>query len=297
MSYDVYLYGQTLLSSLNLLSEKYPEPDSYAEIKESYTVPGGETINVAIVLSSYGCKTKIDGPFFGAKTKDALIEYCKKFDIDYSDMHYDPTFEGVQDYVLIDKHSRTVFGKFQKYFSDGTKRWGVPQKQSIQSAKIVSIDPFFQNESVLAAELCVELSKKYVTIDCPYNEFLHRHSEVNVISNEYIRNNYPNEDVEQLLHKYTESTNGLVIFTFGSREILFGRKDSEIKKIIPYKVNVVSTLGAGDTFRAGILYAILNNFDDEKTVKYAAATAAVVCTRFPMAFNPPSLNDVNDLMQ
>jgi sugar/nucleoside kinase (ribokinase family) len=297
MSYDVFLYGQTLLSSLNLLSEKYPEPDSYAEIKESYTVPGGETINAAIVLSSYGCKTKIDGPFFGIKTKDALIEYCKKFNIDYSDMHYDPTFDGVQDYVLIDKHSRTVFGKFQKYFSDGTKRWGVPQKKSVQSAKIVSIDPFFQNESVLAAEFCVELNKRYVTIDCPYNEFLHQHSEVNVISNEYIRNNYPNEDVEQLLHKYTESTNGLVIFTFGSRQILFARKGSIVGKVIPYKVNVVSTLGAGDTFRAGVLYALLNDYGDESLVKFAAATAGVVCTKFPMAFTPPLLDEVKILMK
>jgi len=292
---DVYLYGQTLLSSINLLNEKYPEPDGYAEIKESYSLPGGETINAAIVLSNFGYRTKIDGPFLGVKTKDPLIVYFQKFNVDYSGLHYDSTFDGVQDLVLIDKNSRTVFGKFQKYFSDGTKRWTAPDKAAIQSAKIVSIDPFFGDESVLAAKYCVELNKQYAAIDCPYNEFIHQRSAVNIISNEYIQNNYPKENAEELFHKYTGASDGLVVFTFGSREILFGRKNSPVKKIIPYKVNVVSTLGAGDTFRAGILYALLNKFDDEMTVKFAAATAATVCTKFPMALNPPALDEVRNL--
>jgi sugar/nucleoside kinase (ribokinase family) len=52
-------------------------------------------------------------------------------------------------------------------------------------------------------------------------------------------------------------------------------------------VNAKSTLGAGDTFRVGVVYGVLNDWDDQKITKFAAATEASVCTRFPMALNPP----------
>jgi hypothetical protein len=286
----------TLLSSINLLNGLYPEPDGYAEIKESYSLPGGETANAAIVLSNFGYKTKIDGSFLGIKTKEPLTAFLKKFNIDYSLLHYDPTFDGVQDYVLIDNRSRTVFGKFQKYFNDETNRWTSPDKLSVQSAKIVSIDPFFKIESELGAKYCVELNKKYVTIDCPFDSFTHQNSTANIISNEFIKNNYSSYNTVDLFDKYASASDGLVVFTFGAREILYGRKNSPIKKIVPYKVDVVSTLGAGDTFRAGIIYGLLNNMSDEVTVKFAAATAAIVCTRFPMAFSPPSVADIFNLI-
>lgn len=48
---------------------------------------------------------------------------------------------------------------------------------------------------------------------------------------------------------------------------------------------------------ADIVYGILNQMDDESTVKFAAATAACDCARFPMAFNPLRLEDIMALVQ
>ncbi|HEX2952378.1 MAG TPA: PfkB family carbohydrate kinase, partial [Bacillota bacterium] len=73
------------------------------------------------------------------------------------------------------------------------------------------------------------------------------------------------------------------------------RKGSVIQKIAPFKVMVKSTLGAGDTFRAGIVYGLLNGLSDLDTVKFAAATAASVCKRFPMALDPPGLEEIREL--
>jgi len=55
---------------------------------------------------------------------------------------------------------------------------------------------------------------------------------------------------------------------------------------------VKGTLGAGDSFRAGVLYGLLQAWDDETTVRFAAAAAALWCTRFPAAAAPPSLEEV-----
>lgn len=292
---DIYLYGMTVYSTIHLLDASYPEPDSYGEIKETYVIPGGETGNSAIVLANLGYKVKIDGPFLGVKTKEGILDFFKKFDVDCTGLYFDPGFEGVQDLVLIDKDTRTVFGKFAHYFS-GEKKWSKPDEKAIQSAKIISLDPFFKDESEWVATYCKAVGKQYVTIDClPGSEML-KFAAATVVSNEFIRNEFPKEDVRVLLKKYTDASDGLVIFTFGAREILYGRKDGEIRSFVPYKVDVKGTLGAGDTFRAGIVYGVLNQLDDENIVKFAAATAASVCARFPMALNPPGLDEITGLV-
>ncbi|HEX7713434.1 MAG TPA: carbohydrate kinase family protein [Bacillota bacterium] len=293
---DIYLYGMTVLSTIHRLAGPYPEADSYQEIKETYRLPGGETGNSAIILSNLGYKVKIDGPFLGEKTKFDIEDFCAKHEIDCSGMLYDPGFDGVQDLVLIDGHTRTVFGKFAQYFGDG-KRWSQPDRSAIGSAKIVSLDPFFGAESEMTADYCAALGKKYVTIDCAPESKIHKNAAATVISNEYIKNNFPDEELQHLMKRYTAASDGLVIFTFGAREILYCRKGDAMKSMVPFRVEVKSTLGAGDTFRAGVVYGVLNQMSDEQIVKFAAATAASVCMRFPMALDPPSLDEITDLAE
>ncbi len=293
---EIYLYGMTVYSTIHLLNGPYPEADSYAEIKESHQIPGGETGNSAIVLAKLGYRVKIDGPFLGSKTKDGIHSFFEKIGVDCSALNYDSSFDGVQDMVLIDGSSRTVFGKFQHFFNS-EKRWNKPDQSAIKAAGIVSLDPFFGRESEEVARFCAAIKKKYVTIDTPPEGDIHRNAAATVISNEFIRNEYPDINPTDLLKKYTEYSEGLVIFTFGSREILFSRKGQPIRRFSPYQVAVKSTLGAGDTFRAGVVYGILNGWEDSEVVKFAAATAASVCARFPMALDPPGLDEILSLMR
>lgn len=291
---DVYLYGMTVYSTIHLLKDKYPEPDTYGEIGQTYVIPGGETGNSALVLSRMGAKVKIDGPFLGSRTRDGILEFYKQFDIDCTGLQYDPTFDGVQDMVLVDKATRTVFGRFGGYFSEGG-RWTDFDRDAVLASKIVSIDPFFMDVSNNLAEFCLAGGKPYVTIDCLPDSFLHTHASATVISNEYIGNNFKGEVISELFKRYVDASDGLVIFTFGSKEILYGRRNSGMQSLKPFKVEVAGTLGAGDTFRGGVVYGVLKGMSDGDIVKFAAATAACVCRRFPMALNPPDLQEILDL--
>lgn len=296
--YDVYLYGMTVLSTMHLLRDDYPEPDTYGEIKETYNLPGGETGNSALILSGFGCSVKVAGNYLGKNTKDKIIDFFNQRNIDTSGLYYDDTFDGVEDIVLIDKKTRTVFGKFGAYFSDpkNFRRWNVPEKEDIQNAKVVGLDPFFFEESTKVAHICKELGKKYVVIDCKPDIEMHQYANATVISNEFIRNNFPDKSIEELYRDYTATSNSLVIFTFGSREIYYGRKNQKIHRIKPYKVEVKSTLGAGDAFKAGVIYGILKEMNDEETVRFAAATAGYVCAHFPFALKPPAVDQIYGLI-
>jgi len=89
---------------------------------------------------------------------------------------------------------------------------------------------------------------------------------------------------------------GLVIFTFGSSKIIYGRKSEPVKYFTPYSVNAVSTLGAGDTFKAGVIYALHRHMEDDEIVRFAAAAAGVACENYPIAYYPPTLEKIHELM-
>lgn len=296
MSYDMYLYGMILRTNSFLLEGDYPEADTYAEIRKKYSLPGGETGTCATVLLGLGRSVKMDGTFMGKSTMPFIKKFYEGAPCDLSGLHLDETFDGLEDNVLVAGNTRTPFGEFRKFYSDPVHRWNAPKAEDIAGAKVAGIDPYFREDSVRAAEMCRKMGKPYVTIDCAYDSPMHRLSAVNVVSNEFYREHYKQEERDQVLQKYMDASDGLTIFTLGAKEIRFGRKGGKIRSFEPYQVDVVSTLGAGDTFKAGCVYALWAGMDDLSTVRFAAACAAVACTRFPLPLNPPQLAEVLMLM-
>jgi len=291
---SIYLYGMIVSSTVHRLSGDYPEADTYGEIAGTFHVPGGETGNSALVLAHWGHRVRVGGPFLGKDTREGVLSFLGSRGIDCSGLHYDGGFEGVKDLVLVGGKTRTVFGTFGKYFS-GEKRWSPPDEKAIAGSGIVGVDPFFGAESEQVAAACAKKGKPWVTIDCPPGGVLHAGAAATVVSNEYLRAQFPGQDPREVIRRYTSTGAGLVIFTFGAREILYARGDGRVGSLKPCAVEVKSTLGAGDTFRAGVIQGILSGRDDPGIVAFAAATAAAVCTRFPMALDPPGIAEVEAL--
>jgi len=297
-THDVYLYGMILLSNTFLLKRDYPKPDTYEEFTKRYSLPGGETAIAATILASYGCNVFLEGAYLGNRTYSQIIDFYKDKTVDTSKLYFDSSYDGLEDVVLIDKNSRTILGTFEDYYSNGTNRWNDPEQADIVNAKVVGVDPWFGDKTNKVVSICKDHNIPYVVIDCAYDSYAHKYSGVNVISNEFLSMNYPDADRDELFKKYIENSNGLVIFTLGARDILYGRKgqDDLPKHFKPYHVKVVSTLGAGDSFRAGCIYGVLQNWNDEEIVRFAAATAASACTAFPIPLNPPTLSKINDII-
>ena len=98
------------------------------------------------------------------------------------------------------------------------------------------------------------------------------------------------------MDRLTETASGLVILTRGGDEMLYGRKDGEIRRMKPFPVAVKSTLGAGDTFKAGCVYGLLHGMADDALVRFASACSAMAISRFPLPLHPPKLEEVRALI-
>lgn len=294
---EVYLFGQTVLSTIHKLAGKFPETDGYGEIERSFLCPGGEAMNAAMLLSGLGLTTAIGGPHWGSETAAVLGRYAERYGIDTSGIIRDPGFAGVRDLIIVDDRQRTVFGNFGAYFARKPHRWGEPDEAAIRAARIVAIDPFFGSSSEAAARFAAKGGIPYVTIDCPHDGFLQQHAAATVVSGEFRRSVYASQATAELIGTYAENSDGLTIFTAGSGPILCGRRGKPVVAIEPYRVEAVSTLGAGDTFRAGVVFGIFKGWADERVVRFASALAAILCTRLPIADNVPTLGEVCAFME
>ena len=67
------------------------------------------------------------------------------------------------------------------------------------------------------------------------------------------------------------------VLTMGGEGSLFVNKDETIKTPA-FDINVVDTTGCGDAFDAGMITSLINNFDLEKSLKFATTTSGLVAT-------------------
>lgn len=296
MNGEIYLYGMTLMTTSYRLAAGFPESDNYCEIAESHRLPGGETGTCAVVLGNLGLTVHLDGNFLGRSTYPDLVSFFASSSVSLELMTHDPDFEGLEDIVFIDQHTRTGFGRFCQFFDEQSpRRWNPANEKAIQQAKVVGLDPFFFDESAEVARLCHKHEVKFATVDCRMDSEIHGLSEVNIVSGEFLRSNYPDKDLELLFTEYANRTSGLTIFTFGADELWFGRKGQAMQRFTPYQVEVTSTLGAGDSFKAGVIYAVAKGMDDAMLVRFASATAAAACMTYPIANDPPSLKKITEI--
>ena len=63
------------------------------------------------------------------------------------------------------------------------------------------------------------------------------------------------------------------------------------------KPQSVDTTGAGDSFRAGVIYGLLQSWNDEMTIDFASVVAACVCLTIPHALNAPRMDGVLQFME
>lgn len=64
----------------------------------------------------------------------------------------------------------------------------------------------------------------------------------------------------------------------------------------PYQVEVVTTIGAGDGFASGFLFAQLQGLPVEESLHYGNAAAAIVVSRLSCSEAMPTLDEVREII-
>lgn len=292
----VYAYGVVSSSTLYRIRDTFPPPEGYAEIEDYEHMTGGEAANSSIVLSRLGVSVKLDGNWLGddengQRTKALLSRY----QIDTSRLPLREGYRGVQEVVFAAAGTRTIFGTYGRLLEDAD--WNMPRETDITRARVVCLDPFFARPAAQVAEIAFDSGIPVVTVDCRHDDPILGRTSAVVVSESYIRENYPGQDPGALFRDYQSAVSGLTIFTFGDAPVRYARQNETARHFQPYSIDPVDTAGGGDSFRAAIVYGFLQRWSDDRMIEFAAAVAAINCTRFPGVLNSPTRDEVFDFLE
>jgi sugar/nucleoside kinase (ribokinase family) len=294
---DVYLYGHVSTGIIVRLAGRYPGPDGYGEIVETLENHCGEATGSALVLARLGALCAIEGNWIGDNPEcRRTVEFLAERGIDCSGLLVKPGYVGVTEITISDGESRTVFGRYHDLLFTAPQ-WEPPTVERIERASVVCVDPSFGEATVATARAAKAAGKPLVSSDAPLDSELCSLADYLVISNEMIANHHPeglesDEGREKLFERYLERCSGLVVFTSGSKPLWYARRGGERRQIVPTPIEIVDPAGAGDSFRGGLIYGVLQGWDDDELMRFSSAVAALVCMSAPGCVNPPTLEQV-----
>ncbi|SHO47518.1 carbohydrate kinase family protein [Anaerocolumna xylanovorans] len=117
------------------------------------------------------------------------------------------------------------------------------------------------------------------------------------IGSEFIYHSlFSDSDYEKNCRAMMEKGPEIVVFTFGEKGAAGVSREGYFQ-IPAYKVETVDTVGAGDVFHGAFAAGLLKNLSVCETARFAAAAAAIKCTRIGGRAGIPDMDTVKKFME
>ena len=292
----VYCFGHVSTGQILRLKGEYPEPNGYAEIFETAENYCGEATGTALVLQRLGIPTILEGNWLGDNPAgERTLAFLRDRGIDCSGLGIKGGYGGVNEVVITDPTSRTVFGRYVDLLST-TRQWELPREESIRRARCVCVDPGFGETSLSVARMALEHGVPLVTSDAAPDSPLTSSAAIIVVSKEGLSWHRMSDNPRTAFEAYRAACPGLVVFTRGSESTWWAR-GAESGEVASFPITVTDTAGAGDSFRGGMIYGMLQEWTDALTVRFAVAVGALVCQSFPGVLGSPTIEAVEGFLR
>ncbi|MDW8322325.1 MAG: carbohydrate kinase family protein [Armatimonadota bacterium] len=273
--YDVCVYGTVCVDRIRRV-QNLPPPGGYVEVLEERWMPGGEALNTAIALVTWGARVALVPNALG---EDALAEHLlsmlggyPSLDLRFLRRRSDVQTPTCDVYVTPDGH-RTMFGTgFARMSADSIP---VP---ALQGVKAFTADANPGEASVSACEQAARAGVPVVAMDLHDVERAARVADILLTSYEWVGRNNDIDVLRRIAAQYRERFGCTVILTAGARGcVLAERERRNVVHMPAYRAPaIVDTTGSGDVFRAGLIYGryVLER-EIEWAIRFGSAAAAL----------------------
>ncbi len=166
----------------------------------------------------------------------------------------------------------------------------------LRGASYIALDLYGGPERLAAARTALQAGAQTTIGDViwPEHEALPL---TNIVTNSasYIRAIFPGIDVREHARRLQSICKGMVITTDGAGDIFVIDKDGSAFTCQPPRVDAVDATGAGDAFRAGLLYGLLDGCDLAASVKLGAAAGSLSILHTGAATTLPEKDEILSL--
>lgn len=296
--WDVVGVGANSVDFVNLLPG-YPQPfGAFAkmQIRERRVLCGGQTATAMSTCASLGLRSK----YVGVSGTD---DNGRRIRTELTTRNVD-----IADLIIRDAENQFAVILVDETTGERIVLWDRDDKlrlrdrelpiEALAAARVVHVDDVDDDAAIRAARIGREAGA-LVTSDIdrltPRTEELAA-SVTHAIFAQHVPTRLSGlNDMEGALRKLRKTLDNVLVVTMGEHGAMALEGD-RLYHEPAFKVHAVDTTGAGDVFRGGFIYALVNGQPIDQALRTANAAAAVSCTRLGALNGVPTLAEVRELM-
>lgn len=296
-TWDVVGLGANSVDYVHLLPG-YPQPfGSFAKMRihKQEILCGGQTATAMCACARLGLRAKYTGVTGTDDNGGRVRRELERRGIDLTDV------------IIRDAHNQFAVILVDETTGDRIVLWDRDERlamrdrelpaEAIAAARVLHVDDVDQNAAIESARLARNAG---VLTTSDIDRITDRTGEfIAAVSIPIFAEHVPPQitginDQERALRKLRERHEGLLCVTLGDRGAM--ALDGDRVHYVPaFHVDALDTTGAGDVFRAGFVYALLQAWPADEILRFANAAAAVSCTRLGALGGVPELQEVREL--
>ncbi len=252
--------------------ESYPERDGHTRILTDGEYVGGEAANTAVTLSGLKVGVKLMGNTLGEDRRGSLfLSAIRPYRLDPCDLDVEQGVRTLHTVVVSDRGgARSIMG----YFPDLRSR--PLQPGDLEGISLLSVDPFLGKNAVDAARMAREAGIGVFAIEISEAHPLAGLSDVVINSRGFMRRHKSDTASDVALGLLKAGVKTVVITRGGEGCTVYQENGSSFDQPA-FSVPVRDTTGAGDGFRAGLIYGYLQGWTLTRSIQFASGCAALTC--------------------
>lgn len=274
----------------------FPRPDVKTQATAFDTINGGNAANAAVAIAHLGARASFAGPLGGPPgvdtVGDTFLGLAAKENIDCSAC---PRIAGVPtsiSAITIDNHGERAIANFRDERLSQLR----PDNPAalVATADAVSADNRFP---AYVRDVCLAGRARGIPVvldaDEPRHDshvLLSAASHI-IFSAEGLRATAGMDSLGRALIEVSKQTDSFLAVTDGANDVIWLDR-GELRQVPAYAVKVVDTLGAGDTFHGAFTLMLAEGMSERPAMRFAAATAALKCTKHGGILAAPSRAEV-----
>ena len=262
--------------------EKFPAPGGKVSATDFVVTSGGQAGNAAVAMARLGAHVTYIGAV-GDETDDVANSILKTFAKENIDISHAIRVKGARSaasLIMLDAEGEKMIVTMRpKGLNAATP---ADPDGIVASADAAMLDNRYSNISL---PICLAAQKRGIprVLDfdkpTPPDDPLFQACSHVICSADAIREATGVKDLPGALKKLGESFGEFLAVTDGPDGV-YWLQDGAIRHQPAFAIEAVDTLGAGDTFHGGFAVHFVETRDVVKSMRFAAAAAAIKCTRF-----------------
>jgi len=276
--------------------ETLPRPDRKTQASEFRTISGGNAANAAVAIAHLGARTSFAGPLGGPvgadSAGDTFLALAAKEGIDCSACPRVAGMPSSISAIAIDARGERAI---VNYRDDGLAAVRAQDPAAlVADVNAVIADNRFPE---YVRGICAAARQRNIPVvldaDEPRRDSNALFGSVShvIFSAEGLRATAGTDHLGRALIEMGKQVRAFLAVTDGANDVLW-LDQGELRQVPAYQVDVVDTLGAGDTFHGAFTLMLAEGMGERGAMRFAAATAALKCTRYGGIASAPTRAEV-----